>query len=354
MDAIKTTNAAYSGTGNGLGFITSKQNAEGGWPFSGDAPATAQSQIVPTAYNLITLNHFKSLFGVQTNINNGIAWLKSQQKVGGGFGEGMAGNVLETALAYQALVTEVGSNDSTAVLALDFLIAQQMGYGGWGGDVFRTALVMQTLPSARMADTDKDGVPDDVENAIGYILVNNRVVLSNPLVADSRWLSDKGNGNSLGGVTAADVRTGYINQSATGAFSGVGVRPYYGWSITSGALPPGLIVDYKGYYSGVPTELGSYASTHVMTDAIGVTASVAIRFDIVRTTANGHGGDINGDGVVDAADVDMAQRISLGLLAPTAVQLLQADVAPNGAWDGAIDSADVFRIQRKALGLEDF
>lgn len=63
-------------------------------------------------------------------------------------------------------------------------------------------------------------------------------------------------------------------------------------------------------------------------------------------------GDINNDGVVDAADVMLAQRISLGLITPTADQIAHGDLAPSGAPDGVINGADVLVIQRKALGLQ--
>ncbi len=67
----------------------------------------------------------------------------------------------------------------------------------------------------------------------------------------------------------------------------------------------------------------------------------------------GHDGDINGDAVVDAADVLLAQQIALGLVTPTVSQLAHGDVAPNGG-DGVIDAVDVSLIQAKALGLPSF
>lgn len=65
-------------------------------------------------------------------------------------------------------------------------------------------------------------------------------------------------------------------------------------------------------------------------------------------------GDLNADGLVDVADVALVERIALGLLVPTADQLLHGDVAPLNGLDGVIDAADVARIRRKALGLENF
>lgn len=74
----------------------------------------------------------------------------------------------------------------------------------------------------------------------------------------------------------------------------------------------------------------------------------------VSTSVIAPDGDLNGDGVVDVADVLLAERIALGLVVPTATQLAHADAAPAGAPDNVIDVSDVARIRRKALGLETF
>jgi pseudomonalisin/xanthomonalisin len=63
-----------------------------------------------------------------------------------------------------------------------------------------------------------------------------------------------------------------------------------------------------------------------------------------------HDGDINGDGVVDVADVALAERIALGRIVPTTSDMTHGDI--NG--DGGIDASDVEHIRRKALGLETF
>lgn len=65
-------------------------------------------------------------------------------------------------------------------------------------------------------------------------------------------------------------------------------------------------------------------------------------------------GDINGDGNVDAIDILLATRMSLGPLAPTTNQLLRGDVAPQvggvAVPDGAINISDLIVIQQWVFG----
>ena len=67
-----------------------------------------------------------------------------------------------------------------------------------------------------------------------------------------------------------------------------------------------------------------------------------------------HSGDINGDGVVDAADLAIGERIVLGLIVPTTAQVTRGDVAPPTSYNSVIDVDDLARIRRKILGLEEF
>lgn len=91
-------------------------------------------------------------------------------------------------------------------------------------------------------------------------------------------------------------------------------------------------------------------------DAYNAGSSTLTAFNEIVTL--GHDGDINGDGVVDTADVLLAEQIASGLIAPTVSQLAHGDVAPlvNGvpAPDGMIDVRDVLIIERKAFGLVNF
>jgi hypothetical protein len=55
------------------------------------------------------------------------------------------------------------------------------------------------------------------------------------------------------------------------------------------------------------------------------------------------------DGVVNAGDVLIAQRIALGLITPTPLDLIHGDVYPPGAPDGVINVQDLLLILRMAL-----
>jgi len=52
---------------------------------------------------------------------------------------------------------------------------------------------------------------------------------------------------------------------------------------------------------------------------------------------------------VDAADVLLAERISLGLETATTLQLQHGDVRPQGTPDGTIDLSDTLMILKEAL-----
>lgn len=84
---------------------------------------------------------------------------------------------------------------------------------------------------------------------------------------------------------------------------------------------------------------------------VSVTRRTIVKLALIR-------GDLNGDGLVDLADAQLALRVSLGLETVTAELLEHGDVAPlvGGAPhpDGRIDAGDVLVILRKVVGLADF
>lgn len=260
MDAIKTTATAYADAGYGIGFIAGKQNTDGGWPYYNGDVGAPPSKIIPTAHNLLALNHYKTVYNVTTNISNGIAWLKTQQKIpSGAFGEG-SGTILETALAYRTLVTELGSTDPAAVNAQNYLLAQQQANGGWGNnDALLSTLTLAAFPAATLPDTDKDGLPDGVETPA--------LLGTNPNVADGTTLA-KGNGQSVVGVTAPSLLLkATLNQPySTMLDASTGTAPY-SWLLTSGELPDGLSLNgTTGQISGTPTTLGPFNFIYMALD----------------------------------------------------------------------------------------
>lgn len=172
-------------------------------------------------------------------------------------------------------------------------------------------------------DDDNDGIPDSQEDTN-----QNGVLDSNE--TDFRRVDTDGDGYSDAvevAMRGANALNPLIHPNSD--FDGDGFTPAQGdWNDTDPTL-----------YPGAPEICG---------DGIDQNG------DGLDTPCAVPDGDINGDSVVDVADVVLAERMALGLLVPTTAQRIHADVAPSGAPDGSIDAADVARIRRKALGLEVF
>lgn len=98
---------------------------------------------------------------------------------------------------------------------------------------------------------------------------------------------------------------------------------------------------------------GTNSITVTATDAAGNSASTAASLTVILPD-----GDFAGKGSVDISDALKALRMALGIIQPSAVDLLHGDVAPilDGAPapDGKIDLADALVILRKTIGLANF
>jgi len=336
------------------------KRVDNGWSYSKAAfPNAANSSIVPTAYNMLALDAARisrglanslscsgTSYNLTTVLDNAATWLLTQKNPDNGFGAGGISSVIETALAYQALAKFRPADPATAA-ALDYLLNKQSAANGsWNGDAFQTALVMKLLPApiAPLADTDKDGVPDVVEVSMG----------TNPIVADGRWLAS-GNGQGVAGLTlplelGQDV---VLGQPFSYTLSVIGGTAPYAWKIVSGSLPPGLVLgSATGTIGGTPTATGRYPFTYGVTDAAQASSQTVGVINVYVAPPSMATGDINGDGVVDAADVALVERIAFGLMVPTQQQRQRADVSPAGSPDGVIDASDVARIRLRALGLD--
>lgn len=325
------------------------QRSDGGWSFikpPASTPASiGESAVVSTALILRELKAIQAVKGWDVNapcgtsyslnsaINNAVNYLNAQRHADNGMGVKGISTPLETTLAYIA-IEAVNPTHVALVPARDYLLtgAGKPGTNGsWGNDPFVTALVLKTLPATILADTDKDGIPDDVEFAM-----NNG---STTTVADGRNQAT-GNGQSQpGSSTALLVATAYLNVPFS--LNLQGTMPF---SLISGQLPLGLSLSSEGQINGTPSQLGD--SHFVYSNVSGQTVAA------ISVVTQGTPGDINGDSVIDVADIVLLKRHVLGMVSLSAAQAALADLSPSGSPDGVLDMADVQRLVRMALGLE--
>jgi autotransporter-associated beta strand protein len=78
-------------------------------------------------------------------------------------------------------------------------------------------------------------------------------------------------------VTTASLGGGTVGTAYAGMLAASGGTPPYTWSITSGALPPGVTLNAAtGALTGSPTAPGTYAFTATVTDSAAATASAPL------------------------------------------------------------------------------
>jgi hypothetical protein len=241
-------------------------------------------------------------------VDNGKNWLVSKMNAGdGGIGDN-GSSVVESAMALKALAaispTTAPLLDPVQGPLIDYLLRQQnTSNGSWGGDAFRTALVLSVLPkpsTLSLNDTDGDGIPDLVENKMG----------KNPLVKDMASLAP-GGGNTHAGLVLgyALVARAFQNRPVTIGLPITSGQAPFSWSVVSGVMPPGLIFNAGGYISGTPTALGTYTFTYAVTETTtGASGSAIGEIKIVPY------GDWNGDGVVDSKDTAIIVNIINSIL----------------------------------------
>ncbi len=82
-------------------------------------------------------------------------------------------------------------------------------------------------------------------------------------------------------TTSSPLPAGKVNTSYSLAVTATGGTPPYGsWTISNGALPPGLTLNAAGMLNGTPTSVGSYTFTIQLTDNAGATTSNVFQLTI--------------------------------------------------------------------------
>lgn len=207
---------------------------------------------------------------IATGIADGLAFILTKRNADGGFGLNGISTVAETAMAYKAISTLNSPANVNAVGALNYLLTQQDASltdakGSWSNDAYLTSLVLSVFPtpSVLLTDTDLDRIP----NALELLLGRNPAVWDNKLVAP-------GGAPGGGATTAGLVITNTLSESTqrfaryTKVLTATGGVAPYSWSITSGSLPLGLTLNpVTGIISGNSSSKGVYDFDYAVTDA---------------------------------------------------------------------------------------
>jgi hypothetical protein len=116
-------------------------------------------------------------------------------------------------------------------------------------------------------------------------------------------------------------------------FSATGGKPGYSWSAAN--LPPGLTIDpVTGLFSGTPTSSGQFDIVFRVTDSANLPKFVSKTLSLKIYKQ----GDANGDDVVTVLDITYAERVILGLNAPTA--------GSDANLSGTISIGDIAKIEK--------
>lgn len=245
------------------------QEADGGWSFAAtpqlNLQRPASTNIVPTAYAVLALKRLSTQVTtcaslgvpVSTLISRGITYLKSKGNADGGVGEPSTpnsstrvSNVVDSAIAASAIAA-VDAADASLGGLRNYLVSTQSTQpadaGSWGGDAFRTALVLQAFPAATLASTAGDGVPDEVKVVLGL---------------DPAVPVRLGEGNGLGVV--GTTRTVLLSATRGDPFGfNLADDPSAGnlYSLVTGGLPDGVLLCDQGTLTGTPTVAGNFSFT---------------------------------------------------------------------------------------------
>lgn len=101
-------------------------------------------------------------YNLSTALTNGLNFIYTKRNADGGYGDEGVSQTMETALAYRVLKL-LAPADTRTQDALNWLTGNQQPDGSWTGGVFATGMALGALNAAVLPDTDKDGIPDVVE-----------------------------------------------------------------------------------------------------------------------------------------------------------------------------------------------
>ena len=149
LSALKRINYSDQNIASyGLGYLLSTQNSDGGWgvyPSACSGCEADPSNVYMTSLVIDTLSQYKSIYNLEAQINNGVAYLLSKQNPDGGFGSSPS-TVYETALAFLALIIMNGQGQAQPLQnAINYLTSTQLSNGSWNDDPYSTALALRAL-----------------------------------------------------------------------------------------------------------------------------------------------------------------------------------------------------------------
>lgn len=194
-------------------------------------------------------------------------------------------------------------NDPASAFAASLLAAltrQQATNGSWSNNSYSTALALRALAVASGRDLQ------DQQQVVNIPDSNLRAAINGAL-----------------GRSALDAITaGQLQQLTSLSLSGKGISNLTGLELATGLTFLDLSNNPIDSYSPI--------------SGLAITAVI-------------YTGDINADGAVDIADLQLLQKKLLGSATLNSQQAVRADIFPIGVGDAAIDVADLWALQQKLL-----
>lgn len=140
LQALKSANYDQSFIFSVIINLLANQNPDGGWGFT----QNDDSNIYLTAIVSATLAQFKTVYIMDQQIANAVAYLLTKQNLDGGFGTD-GSTVYEATLAFIALAESGQAQGLPLQNALNYLTSTQSTNGSWNDDPYSTALALRAF-----------------------------------------------------------------------------------------------------------------------------------------------------------------------------------------------------------------